>query len=31
MTEGFGEFASAERLKKPGLFSFIRREKMVPH
>lgn len=31
MTEGFGEFASAERLKKLGLFSFVRREKMVPH
>lgn len=31
MTEGFGEFASAERLKKLGLFSFVRREKMVPY
>ena len=29
MTEGFGEFASAERQKKLGLFSFVRREKMA--
>lgn len=27
MTEGFGEFVSAERLKKLGLFSFVRRER----
>lgn len=29
MIEGFGEFVFVERLKKLGLFFFVRREKMV--